>query len=142
MAAVGDEEDGRGAAGVEHGRDDGYVGEIRPAGLRMVANKHVAGADVVAQSAQLPNDTRGRASVYTLGVRTVLHGQAVHSPSATTNQKRTPKKNPPHPHLVADGFLHGAQVYRDVWRVGDKPAVGAEQRAAKVQAFLYPRPQR
>ena len=41
-------------------------------------------------------------------------------------------------HLVLDGLLHGAKVYRDVWGVGNEPTVRAEQGTREVKSLLHP----
>lgn len=46
------------------------------------------------------------------------------------------REAPPGPHLVLHGLLHGAQVHRNVRRVGHEAAVGAEQGAREIQAFF------
>jgi hypothetical protein len=53
MAAVGHEEDGLRSALVEHGRDDGEVGQVGAASLRVISQNDVAAFQVRAQGAHL-----------------------------------------------------------------------------------------
>ncbi len=53
MAAVSHKEDGLRSALVEHGRDDGEVGQVGAARLRVVRQDHVAAFQVRAQGAHL-----------------------------------------------------------------------------------------
>jgi hypothetical protein len=65
MAAVGHKEDGLRSALVEHGRDDGEVGQVGAARLRMIRQNNVAAFQVRAQGAHLvPNSVLKRKSYF------------------------------------------------------------------------------
>lgn len=123
MASRSDEEDDFFRDLVEHGRDDGDVGQVRSSSFRCVGHEHVALLDPLTRGS-IRTDAE-KLDLVSAKRRARSVGESYFSGSSRHDGKLS----------SPDREGHATQMDREMWSVGDQVTGGREERAREVQSF-------